>query len=344
MRVTKRTLSLAALVAGGVAGGVGVHTWVLNRGIDPVYEDDTALAGWADRLAHPPSSVEVPVDIALPETSTGQRLREGVPLPVDRSLKVEDPESHGDTADRDRFALVAATSELLLTVSKRMVRFEGSEVLPVPADPTRGFDAKYKHSEADLKLREGAVAPLAYARERAWTLRKKLGQLESQENLLVMADRDLPCRLLAEVFFTAGALYFIPHLVGGRAGRVVDMGISEQDRLDWLVRVAVLPQTFELALPHERGVIECERGRVDERDGARFITIARRDEGYDFEALSDCARRVEKAFVHELVYAVAPAPAVSVQILVSTIDALRKDAARDVEIGLDFSPFLMADH
>ena len=158
-----------------------------------------------------------------------------------------------------------------------------------------------------------------------------------------MADRDLPCRLLAEIFFTVGALYFTAHLVGGRAGRVVDLGISEQNRLDWLVRVAVLPQTFELALPHERGVIECERGRVDERDGARFITIARRDDGYDFEALSDCVRRVEKAFVHKLVYGVAPAPAVSVQVLVSTIDAIRKDAAPDVEIGLDLSQFLKAD-
>jgi hypothetical protein len=207
MRVTKRTLSLAALVAGGVTGGVGVHTWVLNRGIDPVYDDDTALAGWADRLAHPPSSVEVPVDIALPETSTGRPLREGVPLPVDRSLNVEEPESPGDAADGDRFALVATTSELLLTVSKRTVRFEGREVLPVPADPTRGFDAKYKHSEADYKLLEGAVAHVAYARQRAWTLRKKLGQLESRENLLVMADREPPCRLLAEIFFTAGALY-----------------------------------------------------------------------------------------------------------------------------------------
>jgi hypothetical protein len=338
MRVTKRTLSLAALVAGGVTAGAGV----LNRGIDPVYDDDTALAGWADRLAHPPSSVDVPVDIALPETSTGRPLRKGVPLPVDRSLNVEDPEAPGDAAHGDRFALVATTSELLLTVSKRTVRFEGREVLQVPADPTRGFDVDYKHFESDYRLREGAVAPLAYARQRAWTLRKKLGQLESREDLLVMADRDLPCRLLAEIFFTAGALYFIPHLVGGRAGRVVDLGLSEQNRLDWLVRVAVLPQTFELALPHERGVIECARGRVDERDGARFITIARGDDGYDFEALSDCARRVEKAFFHELVYGVAPAPGVSVQVLVTTIDALRKDAARDVEIGLDLSQFLMA--
>jgi hypothetical protein len=337
--VTKRTLSLAALVA----GGAGVLTWVLKRRADPVYDDDAALAGWADRLAHPPSSIEVPMDIALPETSTGRPLREGVPLPVDRSLNVEDPESPGDAAKGDRFASVATTSELLFTVSKRTVRFEGREVLPVPADPTRGFDVKYKHSEADFKLLEGAVAPLAYARERARTLRKKLGQLESRENLLVMADRDLPCRLLAEIFFTVGALEFTAHLVGRRAGRVVDMGISEQNRLDWLVRVAVLPQAFELALPHERGVIECDRGRVDEREGARFVTIARRDDGYDFEALSDCARRVEKAFFHELVYGVAPAAAVSVQTVVSTIDALRKDAARDVEIGLDLSPFIPTD-
>jgi hypothetical protein len=333
--VTKRAVSLAALVAGGVAGGAGVVAWVSHRAGDPVYDDDTALAGWADRLARPPSSVDVPVDIALPEMSTGRPLRQGVPLPVDRSLHDKEPDGPRDAADDFSFPFVATTSELLLTVSKRTVRLEGRDVLPVPVDPAGGFDAKYKHSEADITLLDGAVAPLVYARERAWTLRKAVGQWPASEGLLVMADRDLPCRLLTEIFATAGSHQFISHLVGRRAGTVVDMGFAFPTRLDWLVRIAVLTDTFELELPHARGVsVECERGTVDDRgDGARFITVARRDEGPDFEALSDCARRLEKAFPHELVYGVTPAPAVSVQILVSTVDALRKNAARDVEVA-----------
>jgi hypothetical protein len=319
-----------------------------------VYEDDTALAGWADRLAHPPASVEAPADVALPETSTGRPLRQGVPLPVDRSLNVKDPESAGDAADQDLLPYVSTTSELLLTVSKRTVRFEGREILPVPADPTRGFDAKYKHSEADIGLLEGSMAPLGYARERAYILWKALGRYESP-GLLVMADRDLPCRLLVEILFTAAQHYFVPHLLGRRAGRVVDVNISSFiNRLDWLVRVAVLPHAFELEIPHERGVIvECDRGTAVDGAGApliegvqlafiervqlasvRKITIPRRDDSHDFEALSGCARRVERAFSHDLMYRVEPAPAVSVQMLVSTVDALRKDAARNVEIAV----------
>jgi hypothetical protein len=334
--MTKRTLLLAALVTSGVAGSVGVLTWVSNRGTDPVYDDDTALAGWADRLAHPPSSVEAPAEIGLPETSTGRPFRAGVPLPVDRSLNVKGPKPRWDAADEDRFPSVASTSELLLTVSKRTVRFEGRDVLPVPADATRGFDARYKHSEADIELLQGAVASLVYARERASTLRKAFDPTAWREDLLVMADRDLPCRLLVEVLATAAALQFTPHLVGRRAGRPVDMDLSRTYERDWLVRLAVLPHALELKIPHERGVVvECDRGRVvEEGDGARFITIARRDDGHDFEALSDCARRVEEAFSHELVYLLYPAPAVSVQILVSTIDALREDAARDVVLAL----------
>lgn len=353
--MTKR----AALVVVIVAGGAGGLAWALHRGADPVYDDDAALAAWADRLAHPPSSVEVPVDLELPETSTGVPLRKGVPLPVDRSLHVEDPtpSSPGDAAGEDRFALVPTTSELLLTVSKRMVQFERRDVLPVPADPIHGFDARYKHSAADVELLQGAVAPLAYARQRAWALREKLGQPQWREDLLVMADRDLPCRLLAEVMFAAGALQFTAHVVGTRAGRVVDMGISRDFGLDWstgsprivpwqgsrseIIRVAIQPQTFELEIPHERTVdVDCERGHVDRRGEARFVTIARRNDGSDFESLAGCARRLEEAFDHQLVYGVAPAAAVSVQVLVSTVDGLRKAAARDVEIGLDLSRFL----
>lgn len=337
----KRGLLLG--VAFGVAVGAGALAWAIHRGADPVYDDDTALAGWAERLAHPPSSIALPEEAALPETSTGQPLRRGAPLPIDRSLNVVDRESPSDAAGEDRFSAVASTSELVLTASKRRLRFEGRDVLPIPADPTHGFDVKYKHDEADLHLLEGAVAPVAYARQRAWDLRKKLGQFEGRENLLVMADRELPCRVLAEVFYTVGALSFAAHLVGVRAGKVVDVSVSEQERLDRLVRVTILPQRFELEVPRDGGVIACERGQVEERDGGdRLATIPRHDEDYDFAALTVCARQIEKAFDHELVYAVAPDAVVSVQSLVSAIDALRQDAARQVSVGLDFSGFRRA--
>jgi hypothetical protein len=72
-------------------------------------------------------------------------------------------------------------------------------------------------------------------------------------------------------------------------GSVVDIGISESVRPDWLLVVTIGPETFELALPDERGDITCERGRVDERNGSRFVTITRSVDGRDFERLSDCA-------------------------------------------------------
>lgn len=334
MRVTRRTVSLVALVTGGLAAGAGAYTWGLHRGVDPVYDDDEALAGWADRLAHPPASLAVPPGIALPESSTGLPLRQAAALPVGRSLRVADPDSldKATLEDWKPYARVGTTSALLLVVSKRTVQLEGRDLLPVPADPTRGFDARYKHSEAELELLRGVTAPLDYAFERARTLREALGQQVLAEDLLVLADRDLPSRLLAEVFYNAGSASLNPRLTAVRAGKVVDMGVtSHATRGEWLLRVTILPQAFELALPHERGIIECKRGHVEERDDARFITITRRGEASDFEALTDCVRRVEKVFAHELEYAVAPGPAVTIQTVVSTVDAVRKDAATDLK-------------
>jgi hypothetical protein len=335
MRPTKRNLALAALSA-GVAAGVGVHIWALDR---RAYDDDTALAGWADRLAHPPASLEVPVDITLPTTSTGRPLRRAAPIPVDTSLHLTSLDVPDEAVDPRRIVTPVTTSELMLSVSKRSFELEGRQILPVPADPTRGFDARYKHAPTDLALLDGAVLPLAYASERARKFRWELRD-QAPEKLLVMVDRSLPCRLLAEVLIAARNQRFVPHLLGNRGGSVVDIGISESVELDWLLVVTIEPDTFELALPDERGEITCERGRVDERNGSRFVTITRSEDGRDFERLSDCAGRIEKAFHHELVFGAAPAATVSVQTLVSTYDALRNIAPRDVKVDLRFEALL----
>lgn len=332
MRPTKRQLALAVFVAVSVAAGLGVRTWVLDR---RAYDDDTALAGWADRMAHPPASLDVPSGITLPATSTGTPLRRGAPIPVDRSLHLTSLDVPDEAVDPHRIDRPATTSELVVTVSKRSLELEGRQILPVPADPTHGFDARHKHSPTDLALLDGVVLPLAYARERARTFRWELRDT-APEKLLVIADRDLPCRLLAEVLIAANEQGFVPHLLGDRGGSIVDIGISESVRRDWLLLVRIRPSTFELALPDERGDIACERARVDERRGSRFVTITRSDDGGDFERLSDCVGRIERAFRHELVFGAAPSATVSVQTLVSTYDALRKISPRDVKVDLRF--------
>lgn len=336
MSPTKRNLALAALVTAGIAGGVGVRIWALDH---RAYDDDTALAGWADRMAHPPASLEVPVDITLPTTSTGRPLRRGAPIPVDRSLHLTSLDVPDEAVDPHRIDTPVTTSELILTVSKRSLELEGRQILPVPADPTRGFDARYKHAPTDFALLDGVVLPLVYASERARNFRWELRDT-APEKLLLMVDRSLPCRLLAEVLIAARDQSFVPHLLGNRGGSVVDIGISESVRPDWLLVVTIGPETFELALPEERGDITCERGRVDERNGSRFVTITRSEDGNDFERLSDCAGRIEKAFHHELVFGAAPTATVSVQTLMSTYDALRNIAPRDVKVDLRFEALL----
>jgi biopolymer transport protein ExbD len=103
----------------------------------------------------------------------------------------------------------ASQEGLAILVSKSHIVVDDNAVCPVPPDATHGVEGKYKRSGGTNDL---YIVPLANAaqswRDRDVSLRAAMGKDTSSSEAIIIADSNMPFRLLTEVVFTLGQTSF----------------------------------------------------------------------------------------------------------------------------------------
>jgi hypothetical protein len=171
----------------------------LLRVPDPPYDDRQAFLS---RLGSPPS-----LAVHLPESTVGT------------PLEAPPPGVHGSTAPlRASSADVVPWYTPSVIVSKTSLRVDLAALgLDVPIDAASfGFEARWKRgSRSDFY-----VVPLGqsleWVAEQRKPIQRELGGSDS--SLLVIADREVPYRVLTEVLYTAGQSGFGPFRLAARKG------------------------------------------------------------------------------------------------------------------------------
>jgi biopolymer transport protein ExbD len=318
--------SLAWLIAGAlvlVAAGAAA-AWRITPERDPAYDDATALAGWTARVAKPPASVAVPAGIALPETSFGRIIGRAAPDPR-----------------------LVTTSTLVLAIAKTGVYLEGRELLSVPADSAFGFDVKFKRSGPSDLFIVPLAAPLAWAREQSRQVELATGQDPRATPLLVLADRDLPYRVITEIVFTAGQSEFGPvGLAGMRDGKVVDLesyvpaAVAKRPDARMPLTVLVTGDGFALRAAGGNVLPDCSgvrrrlatliakpssdyATRMRDELSSPGLAIAKVNGDYDYTALTACLGKLWKSVPEHLYVTVSVDAKVRLQAFVTAHDAVR---------------------
>jgi biopolymer transport protein ExbD len=256
---------------------------------DPLYDDEKKLR---DRAHGPPVALVPPKDLTLPEVSGGAAI---------------------------------APEDLVLTVSKSMLALEGQDVVPVPADPRRGFDAKYKRSgQNDLY-----VQPLGMAL--TWA-RKYPPMVGRPAAMTLLVDRDVPYRLLVEILFTLGQNeWAVFHIGAMHAGKVVGLKDTRPphatgSRASALrhglgLTVLVVPDGFSVKVQGGNVAPGCQ-------DVGPGLAIPKAAAGYDYAALRACAARLKTVapeFAKETEVVLSANPDTAFGTIVSTMETLQKD-------------------
>ena len=279
---------IAASVVAGAA--IAVRRFVETRaGDDAPYDDEKKLR---ERALHVPVAIVAPEDIDLPEVSGG------VTIP---------PE------------------DLVLTISKTMLALESQDIVPVPADPRKGFDAKYKRSgPADLYIR-----PLGMAMD--WAL-KYPSMVGRPAAMTLLVDRAVPHRLLVEVLFTlAQSECAIFHLAASHAGKVVGLKEPKLPRAsggrpsaarDGLgLTVLVVADGFSIKARGGNVAPGCQ-------DIGPGIAIPKTAAGYDYAGLRACAAKLKSLapeYASEKGVVISASPDMAYGTLVMTVDTLQPD-------------------
>ena len=103
----------------------------------------------------------------------------------------------------------ASQEGLAILVSKTNIVVDGNPVCPVPADATHGVEGRYKKSGGTNDL---YIVPLANAaqswRDRDVSIRAAMGKDTASSEAIIIADSNMPFRLLTEVVFTLGQTSF----------------------------------------------------------------------------------------------------------------------------------------
>jgi len=103
----------------------------------------------------------------------------------------------------------ASQEGLAVLISKSHIVVDDNPVCPVPPDATHGVEGKYKRSGGTNDL---YIVPLANAaqswRDRDVSLRAAMGKDTSSSEAIIIADSNMPFRLLTEVVFTLGQTSF----------------------------------------------------------------------------------------------------------------------------------------
>jgi biopolymer transport protein ExbD len=103
----------------------------------------------------------------------------------------------------------ASQEGLAIVVSKSHIVVDDNAVCPVPPDATHGVEGKYKRSGGTNDL---YIVPLANAaqswRDRDVILKAAMGKDTASSEAIIIADQNMPFRLLTEVVFTLGQTSF----------------------------------------------------------------------------------------------------------------------------------------
>jgi biopolymer transport protein ExbD len=291
-RRSRLFVALLVFVAAAVVAGaaLAVRRFAEPRAADDApYDDEKKLR---DRALHPPVAIVAPKDINLPEVSGG------VTIPP---------------------------QDLVLTISKTMLAVEGEDIVPVPADPRKGFDAKYKRSgPADLHVR-----PLAMVMD--WALRYP-PMVGRPAAMTLLVDRDVPYRLLVEVMFTLGqSEWAVFHLGALHQGKVVGLkdpkvprasaGRPQAARGGLGLTVLVVADGFSMKARGGNVAPGCQ-------DVGPGLAIPKTAAGYDYVALRACAAKLKSAapeFASEKEVVISASPDIAYGALVTTVDTLQAD-------------------
>ncbi len=211
-RGMKRNTVVVILVGGVAVAALGgrVAPRVLSKRVaDPTdvpYDSTRAFL----RAVGP---IVVPPDVMLPDDPGGAPLEQPpfVPKPPGsiEELAAAFVASGGDPA----------WAGPVIVVSRTTLRVPQAElVLELPPDPERGFDARVKRgSRLDFY-----VVPLGQSLQWLHDQWAQVARVASREAsrlaFTLVADRDTPQRILAEVMFAAGQAGFGTFRVAGRAG------------------------------------------------------------------------------------------------------------------------------
>lgn len=118
------------------------------------------------------------------------------------------PESSDLTLPKTSLSAEASQEGLPIHISKTGIVVDGVQVCPVPADATQGVEARYKKGGPNDMM----IVPMANAlqswRETDRAMRAATGKDPSYSEAIILADKDVPYRLLVEVLYTLGQTEF----------------------------------------------------------------------------------------------------------------------------------------
>lgn len=103
----------------------------------------------------------------------------------------------------------ASQEGLAVLISKTSLVVDDNVVAPIPSDATHGVEAKFKRSGSPNDL---YIVPLANAlqswREKDRAIRQATGKDPNFSEAIIIADQNVPFRLLTEILFTLGQCEF----------------------------------------------------------------------------------------------------------------------------------------
>jgi hypothetical protein len=281
----------------------------LLRAPDPLYNDRMAFLG---RLGSPPS-----LAVQLPESTVGT------------PLEAPPPGARGSMGA----ALRAPSSDVVpwytpsVIVSKTSLRVDLAALqVDVPSDAASfGFEARQKPgSRNDLY-----VVPLGHALE--WVAEQwkpiRLQIDEPRRGLLVIADREVPYRVLTEVLYTAGQAEFGPvHLAARKGQDLVAFTLIPPVHVGSVVGVLVVDEGF--AVQAEGTVLGPGCGDAP----GESIAVPKRGTGYDYAGLVACLKAMRDrlpAFEEARCLDLSAASNISYEVFLTTTVTLADFEVRD---------------
>ncbi len=200
-RAPRRRWRWVALLAGIVALATGGGVTLNRIRNDRVYDPDEAFALW---LASP--GVTVPDDVALPQARSAKALD------PDQSLLWSTTSPQPPPLPHDGLDVFVGSTPIhihdlphapTVLISKTSLRAPLSDLLlPIPKDAALGMGAQDKRGDPKSFYIDKLGQSLAWTRDQLREIAMELHADVNDFSLLVLADRDTPFRLLAEVIFT----------------------------------------------------------------------------------------------------------------------------------------------
>lgn len=225
-----------------------------------------------------------------------------------------------------------------IAIDDRSLLLDGQSIVPLPADPTQGFDAEYKRNgKNDLY-----VTPLADAIQRA---RTKSGDKGSGARLELGAK--VTYRVLTEVLFTLGQSEVTTFaIVAPSAGGTVPAGELAEIRTVPPKAHGALPSSTSLnalVLVTKDGIgVKARGGNIAPgcTDVGSGLTLPNQSAGYRLGDLAQCLTRLKNIsaeYSSEKTVTFTASPATTLPDVLTVLDAARgenRDLFPDVLFGI----------